>query len=219
MSENESITRRTVLAGAAVAGSLVLLGEGVFFVAANVARAEGEEGETGEQIEDTQYGFLVNSSRCQACNKCVEACRRYNKTPEETPSRRWIVEYTNEYGKLVRFSTGCMHCAKPACMTVCPAGAITKRADGIVVVNDDRCIGCKYCYQACPYGVPHYTSVAMDKCDCCLGCGVPAGHTPHCAESCSFGALKFGRFDELLASTGGTAMQVQGSTEPSYLIR
>ncbi|MEI3230849.1 MAG: 4Fe-4S dicluster domain-containing protein [Gordonibacter pamelaeae] len=59
-----------------------------------------------------------------------------------------------------------------SCLKVRPAGAISKDATGIVKVDPDVCIGCKYCFQACPYEVPRYNSVSMDKCDCCQGAGV-----------------------------------------------
>ena len=92
-----------------------------------------------------------------------------------------------------------MHCADPNCLRVCPAGAISKGEAGIVSVDPDRCIGCKYCFQACPYGVPKYNGVSMDKCDCCLGSGVAPGDTPHCVSACGFGALTYGAMEELQA--------------------
>ena len=103
-------------------------------------------------------------------------------------------------------------------MKVCPAGAISKRPDGIVVVNHNRCIGCKYCYQACPFGVPHYGKQGMDKCDCCLEAGIPAGDTPYCVQACMFGALKYGKLDELMALNHGTAHRVEASTKPACLL-
>ena len=109
-----------------------------------------------------------------------------------------------------------MHCADPACATVCPAGAITKGEAGIVSVNPDRCIGCKYCYQACPFSVPQYNSQSMVKCDCCLGNGVKPGETPHCAEACNFGALHFGMVSDLLEKCPD-AVVVDASTAPSPL--
>ena len=79
-------------------------------------------------------------------------------------------------------------------MRVCPAGAISKDAHGIVKVNPDVCIGCKYCFQACPYEVPKYNSVSMDKCDCCQGSGVAIGEDPYCVRACKFGALAIRAF-------------------------
>ena len=85
-------------------------------------------------------------------------------------------------------------------MKVCPAGAISKDAHGIVKVNPDVCIGCKYCFQACPYEVPKYNSVSMDKCDC------------------KFGALQFGPLDELMELTNHSAVPVAQANGPSCLV-
>ena len=91
-----------------------------------------------------------------------------------------------------------MHCANPGCASVCPAGAIAKRPeDGIVVVDKSKCIGCHYCFMACPFGVPQYTDEGMDKCDCCIGNGVTPGDTPHCVLACPTQALQFGELGDL----------------------
>ena len=70
----------------------------------------------------------------------------------------------------------------------------------------------------CPYEVPRYNSVAMDKCDCCLGAGVPAGGTPHCVRACKFDALRYGPLDDLLASAGGKAVPIAEPNDPSCLV-
>lgn len=112
-----------------------------------------------------------------------------------------MTPYTTANGQKVYVSTSCMHCEDPACATVCPARAITKGEGGVVTVDHDRCIGCKYCYQACPFGVPHYTSAGMDKCDLCLEAGVALGEAPNCVQACKFRALHFGTIDDLVAGS------------------
>ncbi len=164
-----------------------------------------------------QYGFLVDASKCVNCGKCVQACRERNNLSEETPDRRRIWEFVDVRGKDVTISTSCMHCAQPNCERVCPAGAISKGACGIVSVNKDVCIGCKYCYQACPYGVPHYDSVAMDKCDACRTAGLAAGETPYCVRACEFNALLWGPMDAL-ARTSPSAVKIAEEGDPSCLI-
>lgn len=228
MSEGSAISRRSLIAGAAVLGASAALGAGV--ARAGVAWADDgsparESGgaqlgasSQGGAASVKQYGFLVDTERCVNCQSCVAACREANGTPENVESRRKVVQRENASGERIFVSTGCMHCEDPACMTVCPAGAISKGDGGVVVVDGDRCIGCKYCYQACPFGVPHYAEWGMDKCDCCLGNGVPLGSTPHCVSACKFRALHYGPLDELQAASGERAKHVQCSTGPSYLL-
>ncbi|MBR3257367.1 MAG: 4Fe-4S dicluster domain-containing protein [Eggerthellaceae bacterium] len=163
-----------------------------------------------------QYGFLVKTRNCINCNNCVEACRMWNRTPEAGPARRKITAYTDSIGRVRYVSTACMHCEDPACLAVCPAGAISKGEGGIVTVNKDRCIGCKYCAQACPFDAPHYYGDGMDKCDCCLGNGVPLGEKPHCVTACPTGALRYGTLEELAKLGGGRAVRLEASTRPAF---
>ncbi len=113
-----------------------------------------------------------------------------------------------------------MHCGEPACAKVCPAGAITKRGeDGIVVVDKEKCIGCHYCFFACPFGVPQYTDEGMDKCDCCIGNGVEPGDMPHCVATCPTQALQFGTMDELAEKVGDKkARQMAADAKPSVVV-
>ena len=205
-----------------MAGAVVLAGGAC--LAQGRAYADGESANAGEaagHIEKTQYGFLVKTANCVNCGKCVEACRLYNRTPEGMEGRRRVECYEAAFGRKVEkryVSFGCMHCEHPSCMEVCPAKAISKRDDGIVVVDSNRCIGCKYCFQACPFEVPHYGEEGMDKCDCCLEAGIPAGDEPYCAQACMFGGLSYGKMDELMALNHGTATRVEASTGPSCLL-
>lgn len=149
-------------------------------------------------------GFLVKPHNCLNCQACVEACRKFNKTPESRPARRHITKYEKD-GEALFVSTSCMHCEEPACASVCPAGAIKKAEDGVVYVDKDRCIGCKYCYQACPFGVPTYSSAAMDKCDCCTLGGTRPGNArvaPRPASS--------GRFTSARRRASGPVSRRQG---------
>lgn len=217
MREDTLITRRAALGGAlAVGGSALAVG--ALGTTGTTAFADGD---TTVRFEDTraQYGFLVKVNNCIDCGECVKACRLWSRTPDSEEARRVVTLYTTKAGKDVFVTTSCMHCEKPACASVCPAGAISKGDGGIVTVDKDRCIGCKYCYQACPYGVPHYTAAGMDKCDCCLGAGVAVGDEPHCAKACKVGALHYGKLTDLITQTKGKGQQVKGSTGPSYILR
>lgn len=212
-----ALDRRSAVKIAAAASLLAAGGACIFMVDAAHAEDEGRaEGgrETGPYAG--RAGFLVKPHNCLNCQACVEACRKFNKTPESRPARRHITKYEKD-GEALFVSTSCMHCEEPACASVCPAGAIKKAEDGVVYVDKDRCIGCKYCYQACPFGVPTYSSAAMDKCDCCTLGGTRPGNAPRCAEACKFGALHFGTVDELLAQCPD-AKVVEASTKPSFYL-
>lgn len=212
-----ALDRRSAVKIAAAASLLAAGGACIFMVDAAHAEDEGRaEGgrETGPYAG--LVGFLVKPHNCLNCQACVEACRKFNKTPESRPARRHITKYEKD-GEALFVSTSCMHCEEPACASVCPAGAIKKAEDGVVYVDKDRCIGCKYCYQACPFGVPTYSSAAMDKCDCCTLGGTRPGNAPRCAEACKFGALHFGTVDELLAQCPD-AKVVEASTKPSFYL-
>jgi Fe-S-cluster-containing dehydrogenase component len=166
---------------------------------------------------DAQYGFLVNVQKCINCGKCVAACRLWSRTPKSAEARRKVVQYSDSIGRKVYLSLSCMHCKNPSCLEVCPAGAIKKGVGGIVTVDKEICIGCKYCYQACPFEVPHYDSVSMDKCDYCFGAGVPLGDPPRCVRACKVGALNYGKLDDLLACSS-RAEKIRGTTDPSYVL-
>ncbi len=106
-----------------------------------------------------------------------------------------------EHGRTVHFPRSCLHCAEPACVTVCPTGASYKRAeDGIVLVNEDLCIGCKLCSWACPYGAREYDYDAgvMKKCTLCIDriyneTLEPADRVPACVATCPTSATAFRR--------------------------
>lgn len=168
-----------------------------------------------------QYGFWMDSRVCAGCASCVEACREANGTPDGCEARRKVVLYDFDQGESRYVSVSCMHCAQPACVAVCPAGAISKRADGIVAVDQSRCIGCKYCQAACPFGAPHYTPLGMDKCDCCLGAGVKPGKDPHCVQACPARALRYGEIEDLYRQAkeaAGRVRLLESATEPSFCL-
>jgi Fe-S-cluster-containing dehydrogenase component len=91
-----------------------------------------------------------------------------------------------------------MHCLEPACVEVCPEGAISKRSqDGIVVVDRDKCVGCQVCLEACPFEVPAFgTDEKMQKCDMCLNRIEVNAESPPCVETCPTEALTFGKMEK-----------------------
>lgn len=216
MNNERALTRRTLLEGAAGAGIVIT----VLGVAAHPKDALGQTDEGTKAVEDVQYGFLMNTSNCVRCENCVTACKNFNHLPEELAHRRRVATYKIASDKPVYVSTACMHCAKPACVEVCPAGAISKGEGGIVTVDQSKCIGCKYCYQACPFKVPQYGPHGMDKCDFCLGNGTALGEMPYCVAACKYDALHYGTVDELIEMAGGNVQIIEAPTEPScYLTK
>ncbi len=101
----------------------------------------------------TRYVMVADLDRCVGCQTCTAACRQTNGTPPGVQWRAVLDLEFGEYPKVARVFVpiGCMHCADPPCMHVCPTTATAQRDDGIVTIDYDLCIGCAYCAVACPY--------------------------------------------------------------------
>lgn len=101
----------------------------------------------------TRYVMVADLRRCVGCQTCTAACRDANATPPGVQWRRVLDMEVGTYPDVQRafVPVGCMHCADPPCMAVCPSTATRKRDDGIVTIDYDLCIGCAYCAVACPY--------------------------------------------------------------------
>lgn len=129
----------------------------------------GASGTAGATERKFRYGMVIDTRRCVGCKACVVACKAENKTP---PGVSYTVVVEEVLGnrpddKPVFMTKPCFHCEQPPCVNVCPVSATYKRSqDGIVVIDYDRCIGCRYCITACPYGArsfdfgENYPSVA-----------------------------------------------------------
>lgn len=214
MQKESPLSRRSFVCGAACVTAAALVGTTAATTQAHQAFAEEE----ARPYRGKQFGFLVKTENCMNCGLCVQACREHSGTPDDVPARRKVTSYRKEDGTERFVSTSCMHCAEPACVSVCPAQAVTKGVGGIVSVDPDRCIGCKYCYQACPFGVPHFDSDSMDKCDCCLGNGVKPGDTPYCVQACKFDALHYGLLEDFEEEIANGAVFVEAAGDPSLLL-
>ncbi|MFZ4621826.1 MAG: 4Fe-4S dicluster domain-containing protein, partial [Bacteroidota bacterium] len=146
--------------------------------------------------------MLIDLTLCVGCNACQVACKEANGLPadeEKTLSPTAYTALEEHDGVFVRRM--CQHCDDPSCASVCPVGALTKTPEGPVVYSVDKCIGCRYCMQACPFQVPRYdwssTYPRINKCVLCherIAKGLPTA----CSEACPTGATKFGDRDELL---------------------
>ena len=167
---------------------------------------------------------LIDVSKCMACRACQVACKQWNELPAEHTTQRgtyenppelsgqtWIkVEFRERPGEWLFRAHTCMHCTDASCEAVCPSGAIS-HIDGAVIIDQDICIGCGYCVQACPFGVAHKDEVegSVRKCRFCID-RISNGYQPACATTCPTGAIQFGERDELLAKASGRVQILKG---------
>lgn len=153
--------------------------------------------------------ILVDVTRCTGCNQCVDACTKANissthyTVPQSMPDGLSANQLTSivmsPEGRFVR--KFCRHCLEPACVSVCPVGAMYKTPQGAVVYDGKKCMGCRYCMMACPYGIPRYqwdSAVPLiQKCTFCYD-RLKDGLLPACVEACPYDVLTFGERDQLL---------------------
>ena len=170
-------------------------------------------------------GLLYDATLCVGCKACVAACKEANNNPPEfsTADHLWDTPldtsgYTFNIIKMYRngtmdvkdqetngyafMKTSCMHCGDPSCVSACPVSAMTKDpVTGVVGYNPDKCIGCRYCVAACPFGIPKYQydspTGRIGKCELCRH-RYKDGHYSACAEVCPTGATLYGKTSELL---------------------
>lgn len=161
-----------------------------------------------------QYGFYVDSSKCTGCKTCQVSCKD-EKDLDVGPKYRRVYEYGGgnwlKIGDIWKsnvfsyyLSISCNHCSVPTCVEGCPTGAMHKRPeDGLVVVNQSICIGCRTCEMRCPYGAPQFDfqKKLMSKCDGCYE-RVAEGLMPVCVDSCPQRALDFGEMNTLREKYG-----------------
>jgi formate dehydrogenase iron-sulfur subunit len=154
-----------------------------------------------------QNAYLFDATRCIDCRACMVACSIENKVPSND-SYIWVSgqDIMGEYPNLQRATMPyhCMHCLEPDCVSACPVGAWSKREDGPVVYDQDKCIGCRYCMNACPFGVPHFDwnkglidGALIHKCTMCVQ-RLDIGQEPACVQTCPTDALVFGDREELI---------------------
>ena len=193
-----------------------------------------------------RYGLVIDLKRCIGCHSCSIACKAENGTP---PGVWWSKVLTKEKGAYPSTTISyvplmCMQCKNAACVDVCPTGASYKRPNGIVAVDSDKCMGCKYCEVACPYGArtvtqikPYYSRHGLtpyeavmyrkhkvgvvEKCNLCME-RVERGEEPACVATCPGYARHFGDLDDpnsnvskLIAQRHGFQLLPELGTDPS----
>lgn len=176
--------------------------------------ASEPKGETGPW-----YGYGIDIEKCIGCGRCANACKTENNVPDKSFFfRTWIEQYTigNDGSIQIESPNGgmdgfkqklpdedifksffvpkmCNHCHKSPCVQVCPVGATYDSPEGIVLVDDAYCIGCRYCVQSCPYGCRyiHPEKKVVDKCSLCYH-RIKKGMNPACIDVCPTGSRIFG---------------------------
>ena len=149
---------------------------------------------------------MVDTKDCVGCNACEVACKQEHNLPV---GPRWIKVFSDSpreiEGRLqLRYVvTHCMHCSQPRCQDVCPVGAITKREDGIVLIDEELCNGCKDCIEACPLGVMQFDEEKglAGKCDLCVE-RIDRGLQPACVAACPSQCMYFGDISHIIEQLG-----------------
>jgi formate dehydrogenase iron-sulfur subunit len=222
---HRDISRRDFLKGVGVGGAALTV---AWLLDGRAAPAHASAGPAG-----SSWGVLIDLTRCTGCNSCALACKESNGLPHPgvVPDALATDAYTFVEERWVTLADSqlrrryvkrqCMHCLNAACVSACPAAAMHKDAplaplpwpgrarvparagEGPVIYRASRCLGCRYCQAACPFGVPRFNwdngvNPVISKCWLCYD-RLQADQKPACVEACPAGALRFGRREELLA--------------------
>lgn len=182
------------------AGALALSGSRILAADAPVQSSNG-----------SKNAILYDSSKCIGCRLCESACRMENNLPRESgkndptelSATAWTVikgQQDTGTGRELLLKRQCMHCTDASCVEVCPTGAVAHHGES-VVVDQSWCIGCGYCEESCPFGVPHRASSggAVRKCTLCFQ-RTSQGLKPACVSICKNGAMTYGKRSDLVSS-------------------
>ncbi len=176
-------------------------------------------------IKGRKFVMVIDLAKCNNARKCITACQKMHYQPEDKEWLQVKLMKDNEKGAPYWFPKTCFHCDNPPCVKVCPVDATYKRDDGLVLIDNDRCIGCKFCMTACPYSTRVFnwnepeqpeeilscasspeTSVpskigTVDKCDFCPDMA-RRGELPDCVTACPNGVFYFGDENEDTVTNG-----------------
>jgi molybdopterin-containing oxidoreductase family iron-sulfur binding subunit len=208
-------------------GRLVEVDENSIKPAKAVADAVKEEAKKG--LSNRKFVMVVDLAKCANARKCVDACQEGHMLPK---THEWIKIYLLQDDKNTTrywFPRPCFHCDKPMCVSVCPVGATYKRHDGIVLVDNQRCIGCKFCMTGCPYSARSFnwddpevdlpprhvydpeTNIppvegTVGKCVFCAD-NLRKNILPRCVQACPMGVLYFGDLLEDTVTNGSETLR------------
>ncbi len=189
-----------------------------------------------EGFPNRKFVMVIDLAKCKNALKCVSACNKHHYI---TGENAWLKVYKMQESRNTApywMPTTCMHCDKPACVTVCPVDATFKRKDGLVLIDNERCIGCRFCMAACPYSTrvfnwgepgqeitlnmdmeqhgssPEHAGMpsikgTVDKCDFCPH-SIDKGELPHCVTACPNGVFYFGDKYEDTVTNGDETLRL-----------
>ena len=206
------VKRRTFLKQVAGVSSLAIFGK------------DGTAEASRLQVSQDQFGVLVDTTLCVGCRSCEKACNEINEDLPRKPAGSFKDEsvfenrrrmdygaYTvvnrykndNDLQKPVYAKFQCMHCLYPACVSACIVGAFSREANGAVIYDPWKCIGCRYCMAACPFQVPAYEfsnvlTPQVRKCTFCFDTRLTKGKVPACVQSCPMEVMTFGKRTDLI---------------------
>lgn len=185
--------------------------------------------ESKKGIPGRKFVMVIDLARCKNARACVEACQHGHHLPKDQEFMKVYLLQETEHTAPYWFPKPCYHCDNPLCVSVCPVGATYKRTDGIVLIDNERCIGCKFCITGCPYSTrvfawrhyeefnedafpysPEASSPAVEgtvsKCDFCPDL-IRVGKLPYCVSACPMGVIYFGDLDEDVVTNGSETFQ------------
>jgi Fe-S-cluster-containing dehydrogenase component len=180
--------------------------------------------ESHEGIPGRKFVMVIDLAKCKNARACVKSCQKGHHLPKSQEFMKVYLLQDAEKSAPYWFPKPCFHCDNPLCVSVCPVGATYKRTDGIVLIDTERCIGCKFCMTGCPYSTrvfawKHYEEFDEDKepyspeasspgkegtvakCDFCPDL-IRIGKLPYCAQNCPMGVIYFGDMDEDIVTNG-----------------
>ena len=180
---------------------------------ANVPYQPVSPKEARQGIPRKHFVMVVDLGRCRNARKCITACEHHHQLTHDRPYIKVLRMQDNNASAPYWMPKKCFHCDNPPCVKVCPVGATYKRSDGLVLIDNERCIGCRFCMAACPYSARVFswgepksqdkdltyspeTSIpsqigTVEKCDFCPDM-LRQNKVPHCITACPNGALYFG---------------------------
>ncbi len=191
------------------------LGAAAVAIAPGMLLFDTAHGKAEAASSAVRWGMLIDTAQCKTgCNDCVAACNKENglsggTLPTDSQWMRKIDIKDISSGREISLPMMCQHCEEPPCVDVCPTAASFRRADGIVLVDRHRCIGCRYCMMACPYKARSFVHEPLhdqnpdvprgkgtvESCTLCVH-RIDKGQQPACAQACTNKAILFGNLND-----------------------